>query len=127
MVGLVAQSRAVLVEAAVLWRHEHAEIVKLLFWFRHVHEAEGVCVSPHPVTMNLLPPVQAAPLLALLTVEDEAVVEADQLPRPHRSPHKQPLTPLLKCARPDEHRALLKRICQVCWDTETVEVWRIVG
>ena len=41
MIGLVTQSGAVLIKAAVLWRHKHTHI-KLLIRTGHVHEEETV-------------------------------------------------------------------------------------
>ena len=126
MVCFVTQSRPVLVQAAVLWRHEDTE-VKLLLRVDHVHQSEAVPVPLEPVLLVLDPPVQAAPVLAQVAVVEEAAVEADQVPRPHQPPHEQPLPRPQHTGQPHIHRANLKGVSQVCWQTEAVEVWRTVG
>ena len=125
MVGLVTQSGAVLVKAAVLSRHKHTDI-KLLLRLGHVHEEEAVPVPLVLVILGLNPPVKPAPAVALVAVEDEAAVEADQLPSPHGPPHEQALARPLHCAGPNKYSALLKRVSQVCRETKTVKVWRTV-
>ena len=126
MVGLVTQGGAVLVKAAVLWRHEDADL-KLLLRPRHVHKSESVIISLLSRGPCVHPPVQTVPVVPLHAVEDEAAVEADQLPGPHRPLHEQTLARPLHRARPHIHRALLKRVSAVWRDSKAVEVWRTVG
>ena len=126
MVGLVAQGGAVLVKAAVLWRHEDADL-KLLLRPRHVHKSESVIISLLSRGSCVHPPIQTVPVVPLHAVEDEAAVEADQLPGPHWPLHKQTLARPLHCAGQHNNCVLLKRVGQVLRNTETVKVWRTVG
>ena len=122
----MTQSSFVLVQTTVLGRHEHTD-VEFPLRVDHIREVETVSV-PHELLLLLLdPPVKAAPSGAPDTVEDEAAEEADQVPRPHQPPHEQPLPRPQHTGQPHIHRANLKGVSQVCWQTEAVEVWRTVG
>ena len=126
MVGFVSQSGAVLAEVTVLRRNKHTD-VKLPPRVDHVGEIQAVLI---PLVLILLPlqsSVKGRPGGPEDAVQDEAAEEADQVSRPHPPPQEQSLARPLDRARPDIHRALLKRVSQVGRDSKAVKVWRTVG
>ena len=122
----MTKSGTVLIKFAVLWGNKDTD-VKLHLWVDHVGEVETVLVPLVLLLLILQPPVKGGPGGADDAVQDEAAEEADQVARPHPPPDEQTLARPLHRARPNIHRALLKRVSAVRRDSKAVEVWRTVG